>query len=182
MAIEEHGVWERVPLDDPNCCKAVTNRGPCNIKAIEGRNYCRVHFGFGAKNEENQKARNFRLNIYQRRVNDFADNDQVKSLREEIGILRMLLEEVVNKCNNATDLIIASNKIADLAIRIEKLVVSCHKLEQSTGSLLDKTTVLILADTFIQIAGEVIPPDKIDYVSERLMKTIESVTTNDTTT
>jgi hypothetical protein len=175
MAIEEANIYERVEADDPRCCQGLGPQGPCNIKAVEGQRFCRMHFGIGNKHAEKQAARNYRLHAYQHRVNEFADNDQVKSLREEIGVLRMLLEETINKCKNDTELLLYSNKIADLVIKIEKLVASCHKLEQSTGMLLDRGTVMMLGDVIIQIIGEVCPPDKIQGVSERIIQSITDI-------
>lgn len=175
MSVEEASVYKRVEPDDPTCCQGVNKNGPCNLQAIEGQRFCRMHFGIGHKQAEKTAARNYRLNVYQHRINEFADNDQVKSLREEVGVLRMLLEETINKCKNDTELLLYSNKIADLVIKIEKLVASCHKLELSSGSLLDRNTVMIIADVVIQIVGEVIPPDKINEVSARIMDSIVNI-------
>lgn len=178
MSVEEASVYKRVEPDDPTCCQGLNKFGPCNLQAIEGQKYCRMHFGIGHKLAEEKASRNYLLNRYQHRVNNFADNDQIKSLREEIGILRMLLEQTINKCQNDTELLLYSNKISDLVVKIEKLVASCHKLELATGSLLDRSTVLMLGDVIIQIIGEVCPPDKIQSVSERIM---HSITTGEIT-
>jgi len=177
MSVEEASVYERCEPDDPKCCQGVNKNGACNLKAVEGQKFCRIHFGIGNKVAEKTALRNYQLNVYQHRVNQLADNDSVKSLREEIGILRMLLEKTVNLCKSDNELLLYSNKIADLAMKIEKVVASCHKLELSTGSLLDKSTVMMLGDVIIQIIGEVCPPDKIQGVSERILKSITEVNT-----
>lgn len=175
MSVEEASVYERCEPDDPNCCQGLNKHGQCNLKAVPGQKYCRIHFGFGQKKSELEATRNYRLNRYQNRVNEFADNAQVKSLREEIGVLRMLLEETVNKCQSDTDLMIFSTKISDLVVKIQKLVESCHKLEQSTGMLLDKSTVMYLGDVIINIVGEVCPPDKIQEVANRIVDSIVNI-------
>lgn len=175
MSVEEASVYERCEPDDPNCCQGLNKHGQCNLKAVPGQKYCRIHFGFGQKKSELEATRNYRLNRYQNRVNEFADNAQVKSLREEIGVLRMLLEETVNKCQNDTDLMIYSTKISDLVVKIQKLVESCHKLEQSTGMLLDKSTVMYLGDVIINIVGEVVPPDRIQEVATRIVDSIVNI-------
>ncbi len=177
MSVEEANVYQRCEPDDPNCCQGLNKFGQCNLRAIEGQKYCRLHFGFGHKKAENDAARNYRLNRYQNRVNEFADNTQVKSLREEIGVLRMLLEETVNKCQNDTDLLIYSTKISDLVVKIQKLVESCHKLELSSGELLDKSTIMYLGDVIINIVGEVCPPDKIQEVANRIMDSVANINT-----
>lgn len=175
MAVEEAAEYERCEPDDPRCCQGVNKNGPCNLKAAEGQKFCRLHFGIGNKHAEKTAMRNYQLNTYQHRVNQLADNDSVKSLREEIGILRMLLEQTINMCKSDTELLLYSNKISDLAMKIEKIVASCHKLELSSGALLDKSTVMMLGDVIIQIIGEVCPPDKIQGVSDRIIKSITEV-------
>jgi hypothetical protein len=172
--IEDKAKFIRVELDDPTCCKALSRNGPCNIQATPGSAYCRLHGGSEGVIER-KAVRNYRLNVYQRRVNDFADNDQVKSLREEVGILRMLLEETINKCTNETELLIYSNKISDLVMKVEKVVASCHKLELATGNLLDKNTIMMLGDIIINIIGEVVPAAQMESVSERIMSSIINV-------
>lgn len=169
MSVEEASVYKRVEFDDPTCCQGLGPQGPCNIQAVPGQKFCRMHFGIGNKIAEQKATRNYLLNRYQHRVNDFADNDQIKSLREEIGILRMLLEQTINKCQNDTELLLYSNKIADLVVKIEKLVASCHKLELATGQLIDKATMMFLGDVIIQIIGEVCPSDKMPSIAERIM-------------
>lgn len=174
MAIENTSSFIRVEPDDPTCCQGLNKFGPCNLQAVAGQRFCRLHFGIGHKIAEQKNVRNYRLNKYQHRINEFADNDSLKNLHEEIGILRMLLEETINKCQSDTELLLYSTKISDLVVKIEKLVASCHKLELATGQLVDKSTMMFLGDVIIQIIGEVCPPDKIQDVSERIMLSISS--------
>src|SRR2546421_361414 len=79
---------------------------------------------------------------WQTRLDEFADNDKIKSLREEIGVLRILLEETMSRCHDTNELLLYSNKISELVIKIEKVVASCHRLENATGMLLDKSAAL----------------------------------------
>lgn len=181
MSIEDAKSFVRVEPDDPNCCQGLNSNGPCNLLAVPGQKFCKLHFGIGNKVLEQKAVRNYRLNKYQHRVNEFADNDLLKNLHEEIGILRMLLEETVNKCQSDTELLLYSNKISDLVVKIEKLVASCHKLELATGQLVNKNNVMFLGDVIIQIIGEVCPPDKMLDVSERIMRTITEMNNAEST-
>ncbi len=145
----------RVADDDPHRCQGITKYGQCDFRAYENEKYCKMHGGTKSYEKTNlEKNRNYRFLKYQDRINHFADNDQVKSLREEIGILRMILEETVNKCKDDVDLLIYSPKITELAIKIEKLVVSCHRLETSLGQTLDKTAILSMATRMVNIISE----------------------------
>lgn len=93
----------------------------------------------------------YRLAKYQKRMEEFRDHDQVKSLRSEIGILRMMLEEKITACDGATELMLAAGPISDLVMKTEKLVSSCHKIENQLGNLLDRQKVQVLASTLMQI-------------------------------
>ena len=169
---------QRVENDDPCRCQGVTGKGQCQIRAIEGSNFCPMHAGAGSRTLEREKLRNFRLTKWQGRINEFADNDAAKSLREEIGILRMMLEESLNKCRDSHDLILSSGRISDLVLKIEKLVVSCHRLEEKTGMLLDKTAILQLAGTIIEcIAKHNIPEDVLSKISDEIIVAVASVKT-----
>ena len=182
MPIEDAQSFIRVEPDDPTCCQGLNKHGPCNLQAVPGQKFCKLHFGIGNKVAEQKAMRNYQLNKYQHRVNEFADNDQLKNLHEEIGILRMVLEQTINKCQSDTELLLYSTKISDLVVKIEKLVASCHKLELATGQLVNKTNIMLLGDVMIQIIGEVCPPEKMMSVSERIIKTITEMNNAESST
>ena len=121
----------------------------------------------------------YKLEKFQARVEHFKVNPAVKSLRSEIGILRMTLENVINKCRDENDLLMASQKIGDLVMKIDRLVLSAHKLESSMGELLDKMAALNLSNQIIEIitgaverhvkiALDIIPEDLEDQVEHIL--------------
>jgi hypothetical protein len=152
-------------------CEGTVESGQCPYNKIEGTNFCPMH---GYNNPQtvviNEIKRNYQLRRFKERINDFADNDQIKSLREEIGILRMCMEEILNKCEDSTDLLMASHRIADLAIKIEKLVVSCDKLESRMGLLLSKRAVIQLATEYVQIINTYITdPEIIENISNKMI-------------
>jgi hypothetical protein len=177
--------FERCEPDDPNRCQASSGKeGQCPYKAMkkpDGTYYkhCPRHNASRAKEYENQRMRNYRLGKFQARMEELADNDSVKSLREEVGITRMLLEEIVNQCQSGTDLIMYSNKIADLVSRIEKLVSSCHRLEERTGMLLDKTALTKLADAIISIVTSHVEGEQAKLIALQIMEQIAGAENDD---
>lgn len=160
-------------------CSGVNAYGQCKFngeyQSKDGLFYCKIHAHQLPRQQNNQAIRNYRLTKWQARIDEFSNNDSVKSLREEIGIVRMMLEEIINRCENTTDLILMSNKIGDLVMKAEKLVSSCHRLEASTGALLDKSTLIHLANILVEIVSEHIKDDLIlDNISERILTTIKT--------
>jgi len=146
--------YQRVEHGDPRQCQSIIAGGQrqCNFRAAEGQNYCTLHGGHDT-NTERVKIKNYRLQQWKQRVDEFADHGQVKSLREEIGILRMILEETMTRCQNATELLLQTNNINSLVLNVERLVKSCHQLEERTGFLLDKTAIFNLCDQIVEIIG-----------------------------
>lgn len=145
--------------DDPQRCQAVNSQGQCTNKGLtlpdETRaSFCLAHGG--NKQQEAQikaSARNYKLDRWNRRLAEKADASGIKSLRDEIGILRIILEDRLNLCKDAHDLILQSGPISDMIMKIERVVTSCHKLEGSMGQLLDKQAILQFAQLVIGIIG-----------------------------
>lgn len=167
-----------VPIEfegDPERCQNNNGTVQCRYKAIPGKNVCRIHVASSARVEEVQSTRNYRIAKYQMRLEEFADNPQMKSLREEIGLLRIVLEEVWNSCNGDSNKVIASsNKIADLVTRVEKLVKSCHHLEKSTGALLDKAAAQQMMGRVLSIITEHIEDTEIiGKIADEIVKAIK---------
>lgn len=158
---------------DPNRCQGVTSNGQCLSLASPGAKFCSFHGPGAVKQVKTQALRNFRLTQYQSRVGEFADNDQLKSLREEIGIVRMVLETVLNQCQTPVDLLMNTTKISNLIGQIEKLVVSCHRLEEKTGLLMDATGALVLANSLIDIISEHVTDEAaLEAVSSKILAAI----------
>lgn|SRR5262245_6873808 len=169
---------ERVAENDPLRCQSSGQYGQCPYRAVEGSKYCARH---SSDNDELAKKkaslRNYRLGQYQARVGEFANSDAVKSLREEIGILRMTLEHVIAQAKTPVELVIYSGKVTDLIIRIEKLVTSCHRLEMASGDLLDKTKALQLAGSIVEIVGRYVKDgETMDLISNEILISFTSTT------
>jgi len=172
---------EKIDTDtDPYRCQAVGRNGQCINRGVKLPNgeygtYCMVHGGNKQIEAAKAKAvRQYRLTQWQVRLTEFSDSSILKSLREEIGILRVILEERLNFCQDSADLIIASGPISDLVLKIERVVTSCHKLESRMGQHLDKADIIQLASRFIRVISEELEdyPDKIDMISNRLLEVI----------
>lgn len=167
--------FERIEReDDPDRCQGVGQHGQCPFKRTPPSKFCPRHGGNKAAESAAKEAiRNYQLTKYKARIDQFADNPKVKDLREEIAILRMCLETVVNRCNDANDLMLSSNKISDLVMKIDKIVVSCHKLEASTGQLLDRQAALNFASEIVKIvANHVEDSEIVATISEEILQAL----------
>lgn len=158
-----------------NRCQAVTSQGQCLNQAMPGMAWCTVHGGnVQAKSQEKASLSNYRLGLWQAKLERQTSSTQLKSLRDEIGILRILLEEKMNKCQDVTDLILQSAGISDLVVKIEKLVTSCNKLESSLGELMDKQAILRFAGSVISIITETLgeEPEKVNEIASKILAAV----------
>lgn len=161
----------RVNEDDPERCQGDSRGGQCQFARLEGGKYCRIHAGAQntLKNADIAAKRSYQLTRWKARVDDFSTSPAVKSLREEIGISRMMLEQILEKCQDATDLMLNSNKITPLVLTIEKLVSSCDRLETKLLLTLDKSAAILLAEQIINlITEEVEDPEIVERIAAKM--------------
>ena len=160
---------------DPRRCQAVTAHGQCSHLSVEGGHNCIAHGGIRTiEAQQKEKYNNYLLNTWQASIDSKKRSPELKSLRDEIAILRMLLEARLNQCTTAPDLMLHSSAISDMAMKIEKTVQSCHKLEQKMGAVLDKQQILDFASQVISIVSLVLDghPEKIEQISNRILEAI----------
>jgi len=157
--------------DDPNRCTARTKHGQCNNKAAEECTVCMVHGGNAQiQSQDKQSLRNYQLTRFQARLEKHATSPVLKSLRDEVAILRMMLEDRLNQCQDTTDLLLWSGPIGELVLKIDKVVNSCHKLEASMGQHLDKNQLLAFATNVISIVSNNVPDVKtLESISNQIL-------------
>jgi hypothetical protein len=164
------------PIDheeDPERCRGQNRDGPCRFKAVEGYEWCSHHIKFVKDKVKKKKARNYNLTVYQARLDELAEAPQIMSLREEIAILRMMLERRLNACKTEIDLIGSANAVGDLISKIEKVLSSCHRIEASMGLLLDKPTALAMGNRIIEvIASYIEDSDLLDRIAGDIINVI----------
>ena len=172
--------------DDPNRCQAVHARGQCENLATRTESgdygkFCLAHGGGShVKKAAAESLRNYQLDRFKARLDRHASTPALKSLRDEVGILRMIMEERLNRCTDTNDLILQSGPISDLVTKIEKVVSSCHKLEGSMGELLDKSAILQFASEIIDIVGTTVTDvDQIEEVGNKIMAAVGRIGKDD---
>lgn len=168
---------KRAPYPEhPDRCQGIRyGQGQCINLAAAHSPFCLCHGGnTGAESVERKALSNYRLTKWQARLEDKTSQTEIKSLRDEIGILRVVMEETINHCTSDMELTIQSSKIADLAMKLEKLVSSCHKLEGSMGKLMDKSAILQFAAEVVEIICKELKGDeeKISAIGEQIFHAV----------
>lgn len=151
--MEEYNQFERVTeLDDPHRCQSNDKHNQCLMKAVPGSKYCKRHGGNSAIiAREKEGLRNLKLTKFKARLAVLGNSPDIMSLRDEIGVTRMTLEELINSCEGASDLITMSGQISALVNNVAKLVKECHSIEEKTGHLLSKDNLNMFAGQIIDI-------------------------------
>jgi len=160
------------------CSHVNRHTGQCKREALPGKTQCPIH----ANNPEKHEKRMYLLldSKYRERHAQLSEHEEIRSIREEVGIARMLLEERLNAINCEADLIASCAGINTLLLTIEKLTQSCLKLDQSVGNLLSKPVLLKVASDIVQIVLEEVSeiPDHdviVEQISERILQTISEI-------
>ncbi len=158
---------------DPERCQGVMAYGQCGNKSMEGSLFCPMHGGNKAvQSAEAKDQRNYRVAKWQARMNRMSDAPGIKSLREDIGVLRMLLEERLNQCHSESELMMQSQPIAQLVEKIEHTVVSCHKLEEKLNVVVDRQQLLQFASQVIDIVSKHTQEDQLQVISDEILQVV----------
>ena len=139
---------------DPRRCKFSYPHEQCWHEAEPGCDNCLVHGGKSKANAEATRLYHLVDVDNRRRLAELAGHDNIKSLREEIGLLRILIEKTMNAAKSDAELFSSGASLNNMFITSQKLIKSCHELEQSTGELLSKQTVHRLAQKMCEIVLE----------------------------
>ena len=147
---------EEVPYEShPLRCQYIRpESGQCMTYAVDYNMNCLAHGGYTQKKAlENKLHNQYLLARYKTRLERHAGSDDLKSLRNEVALLRMILEDKINAVLPG-DLSMNAGPISDLIMKIDKVVTSCNKLESAIGLSMDKTQLLLFAATIIQIIDD----------------------------
>lgn len=162
--------------DDPRRCRGLAGGNQCWNVACDESEFCPVCAG-GAMAVAAKRQYALTDPRYQARLQELSEDEQIKSLREEVAIARMLIEERLNKIVSDHDLYTATGAINALLLTVEKLVSRSHILEQNLGQLYHKSTVVQMVQAFVMIVDEEVRglPGGVeakDRIVERIFQTV----------
>ena len=126
---------------DPNRCKGSVGHGQCMYAAVEGSDYCRVHARAYAAPEKGMRRYLFAKAADQARLAQLSEGDDIKSLREEMSLVTMMIEEQWNTANTPLERQQMHARINTLLQTLDKLTKTSSQLEERRGSVLAKATL-----------------------------------------
>lgn len=160
--------------DDPERCQANSLSGQCNLKSVPSGKFCLAHGGaMELKRQEQKNLRNYRLARFQSRAAELGNSDHLSSLKDEVALVRLLIEEMINSCTDSNELLLRAGPLSDLLMKCERVVTSCHKLDTRLGNLLDRTKVMYFAQMIVSIiSSEIDDETKLDRISGKILKAL----------
>ena len=172
---------------DPLRCQAShADMGQCTYLSMEGMDpvkyagikNCPQHGGQRAATlKERKDSKVYRLQVWQQRVDEFMETNKHRDLREEISMVRLLIESMFTQCRTSQDLMMYSHRIGVLMLQLEKLITSCERLEKNSNMHMDKTAALALANKVVEVISEHIDdPEKIDAISGGIITILAEIT------
>ncbi len=140
--------------DDPRRCLGTSPSGQCKNVAVDGASRCEkcARTDLVEDGRRQYLLTNPRLRA---RLMELSTADEIKSLRDEVAIARMLVEE---RLNSDKDLFASTGAINALLLTIEKLVSRSHILEQNLGQLYHRSTIIQMMQAFVEIVDEEVRP------------------------
>ncbi len=169
---------------DPRRCKYSYPHEQCWREAEPGCEYCLAHGGKSTALAEDTRLYHLAEVDSRTRLAELSSHERIKSLREEIALVRILIEKRMNMIKTEADLLSACGPINNMLLTLEKLIKSCHALEQSLGELLSKQSVVRLGQSICEIVIEELQgieghEEIIDRIVERLFPTINGAQNNE---
>lgn len=146
----------------PRCTSVVASTGKrCKNFAVPGELHCQIHGGVYAR-AKGGKQRLYSAfiedaglkNLY----NNVVDNPEIQGIREELGLLRVLLANIVKDgIDDAKELKSISSTIGE----IRKLVDSCVTGELRLGQLIDIDKVVTVVKKLAEIVKKHVKDEEI---------------------
>lgn len=161
---------------DPRRCQGITAQGQCSYYKEEDSNFCIMHGGNkGGESVKAKEMKNYRLTKFRARANELSNSSNLSSLRDEVAILRIMIEEKVNVCNDTSDLLLVSGPLSDLIMKCGALVEKCQRLENKLGNFLDRTKITQFAQICVEIISSHVNEEDMDQVSDAILKALGEI-------
>ena len=169
---------------DPRRCKFSYPHEQCWREAEPGCDNCAAHGGKSRANAEEMRLYNLVEVDNRRRLAELSGHENIKSLREEIGLVRMLIEKHLNAAQGDLGVLAACGSLNQLIVTLTKTIKECHNLEQSCGELLTKQTIYRLAQTLCEIVIDELQgieghEEIIDRIANRLFPAVKNAQNNE---
>ncbi len=141
----------RATFDSPNRCvrnDRITGE-QCEYAAVPGQEYCSKHMNCIQHIQKKQSIARYKLAIYQDQIDDQLSRSDIKSLSDELLLVRLCTQSILDLCNIDIEFQRFSPQLTMLLNLTVDIATTVHKIQVATANLLDKGLLLDLAETII---------------------------------
>lgn len=161
----------RCAANDPHRCQASVETGQCPFLAVPPTQYCVLHGNHTIRHEQQEALYQFNRTEMLHRLAKFRAHPDAINLTTELGILRLTLEALLNKCTDNYEFVTQSATITNLVQSIEKTLFTNLKLEKHMSSLLSLQQVIMMAQQFFNVVTQHIKDvDILDDIADEFEK------------
>lgn len=170
-------------LDDPNRCThdPKDGSGQCMMKAVEGGDRCKVHGG-GRQLQimKKKQLRAYAKNKWAASIRENANDSEIKSLREELGIARIMLDQLLNRCKDSHDLLMMSTPIDNMLKTINLIQKTSHTIEKDLDNMVGPEKLAQFSEMLFEIImDEVEDANVINRISLKLGRALQKMDSGD---
>lgn len=156
----------RCAENDPHRCQCQTEHGQCPFLSVPPTQYCVIHGNHSIRKAENDELYEFKRTEVLSRLAKFRQHPDAMKLTTELGILRLTLEALLNKCTDSYEFVTNSATISNLIGSIERTLTANLKMEKHMASLLSITQVIAMAQQFFNtVTHHVKDPDTVEAIA-----------------
>lgn len=159
----------------PQLCTHSGPRGQCHWHVVPGLDKCRKH----ANMDEIIMGYRFSDPDLKERMDWHSRDELIESVRQEVVLVRALIEERRNFATTQADKIQAFPAILDAASKLDRLVTSLARLEKQSGQVLEKAAIQKLGRDIVAILiDELKDIEDRDSIVDRIAKKISQAVLN----
>ncbi len=164
-------------IDNENKCAKENCSRPAYKSKYGESPYCARHGGNSIDiNGRAKEKRNYYRTKWASRIGEKANSPNVKSLKEELGILRVVMEEKLSQCADTYELNLESPAIASLALQIERIVSSIHNIDLKMAITQENVTAIIDVIAVV-LTDNIKDKDVLEKINADISKGISSLET-----
>jgi len=165
-------------LADPRRCKGASVDGQCQNVAEEGSDFCRVHGGHDQAPARRLKQYLLTKAQDRERLAQLAENDALKTLREEVVLAIGMLERRLSLVRSDAEFLAAYPEVEKSLKTLADLKKSNFFLEQKSGATLSREQGFVLVRQMIEIIVDELEgiPDYeriVDSITVRILATVQ---------
>lgn len=150
-------------------CEHTGSRGQCSRPSVDGSPYCQKH-----SNEADRiKGYQFSDPELRRQFEHHSRSDLFSSLRQEVDVLRGMINARLNQIENPAEMITAFNAVRPALVDVVKCIETLSKLERQNNVVLGKEALSWLNKEIIAIlVGELEQVPNYEPIVDRIARRI----------